>query len=166
MKRVRKNWKVYIPLAVIVLLVIIAGVSWYLDYLRYIKTDDAYVASDNISVGSKLMGRISKLYVQEGDSVKKGQLLVELDSVDLLAQKQQVLAVKAQTVAARLQSEAKYKFDVKNIKVLQIAFAKSNDDFLRAKTQYAGDVITKEQFDHVKKVWKLLRRRLMWLKLS
>lgn len=154
MSKGKKDWKVYLPLTVVVLACIIGGVYWYIDYSSYLKTDDAYVASDNTSVGSKMMGRIARLYAQEGDSVKAGQLLVELDSTDLLAQKQQIIAAKLQTQANKLQSEAKYGYDEKNIKVLKIALDKAKEDFDRAKVQYSGDVVTKEQFDHSKKAFE------------
>jgi len=150
-KKRKINWKFYIPLMVIILFVIIGGIYWYIDYSSYLRTDDACVASDNTSVSAKLLGRINKLYVQEGDSVKQGQLLAELDSVDLLAQKKQIIASRIQTEASKEQSEAKYKYDEENIKVLQIALEKANDDYDRAKTQFEGGVTTKEQFDHVKK---------------
>lgn len=150
-KKKKRNWKIYIPLAVVIIFVITGGIYWYIDYTRYLKTDDAYVASDNVSVSAKMLARISKLYVGEGDSVKQGQLLVELDSADMFAQKKQMMASEIQTEATKTQSEAKYKYDEENIKVLQIALEKANEDYERAKTQYAGDVITKEQFDHIKK---------------
>jgi len=151
MSKVKKDWKVYVPLAVVVIAVVVGGALWYADYASYLKTDDAYVASDNISVSSKIMGRISHLYVQEGDSVKQGQLLAELDSVDLLAQKKQMIAGKSQTEANKAQTEAKFQYDEKNIKVLQIALEKAQDDFDRSKKQYNGGVVTKEQYDHSKK---------------
>lgn len=160
MKKEKKGWKIYIPLAFVILIVIIGGVYWYMDYSRYIRTDDAVVASDNVSVSPKMMGRISKLYTEEGDSVKKGQLLAELDSIDLIAQKQQVIALKSQTIANKSQAEAKLKFDDKNIKVLQIGLEKSKDDYNRAKTQFAGGVITKEQFDHLEKAEETAKAQL------
>ncbi len=160
MKKEKKDWKIYIPLGLVILLVIVGSFYWYKDYSSYIKTDDAVLASDIVSVSPKMMGRVSKVYAEEGDSVKKGQLLVELDSVDLLAQKQQVLAAKAQTVANKAQTEANYQLAEKNIIVLQIGLDKSKDDFDRAKLQYNGGVITKEQFDHLKKALEISEAQL------
>ncbi|MFA5046750.1 MAG: HlyD family secretion protein [Paludibacter sp.] len=160
MKKEKKDWKIYIPLGLVILLVIVGSFYWYKDYSSYIKTDDAVLASDIVSVSPKMMGRVSKVYAEEGDSVKKGQLLVELDSVDLLAQKQQVLAAKAQTVANKEQTEANYQLAEKNIVVLQIGLDKSKDDFDRAKLQYNGGVITKEQFDHLKKALEISQAQL------
>ena len=151
MKEAKINWKMYVPLTVVVIGLIAGGIVWYLDYSSYLKTDDAYITSDNVSVGSKILGRISRLYVDEGDSVSEGQLVAELDSMDLLAQKQQIIASKLQTEAAKLQAEAKLVSDQKSIKVLEIANEKADEDFQRAKTQYAGGVTTKEQFEHAKR---------------
>jgi len=156
----KKDWKIYIPLTAVILLVIVGGIYWYIDYSSYIRTDDAVIASDNVSVSPKIMGRISKLYVDEGDSVKKGQLLAELDSVDLLAQKQQIQASKVQTEANKSQTEANYLYGQKNIKVLEIALAKAKEDFARAKTQNAGGVITKEQFEHTQKAQETAQAQL------
>ena len=147
----KKNVKVYIPLAIVVMAIISAGIVWYRNYSKFITTDDAHVESDNVSVSPKIMGRIRKVYVQEGDSVKSGMLLAELDSTDLFAQKQQAYAAKAQTEAAKDQAQAKYTYDEENIKVLEVSLSRAKEDFDRAKSQFAGDVITKEQYDHSKK---------------
>ncbi len=151
MKNKIKDLKIYIPLLVIILIVLIVGFYWYKDYSSYIKTDDALVASDVISVGPKILGRICRLYVQEGDSVKQGQLLAELDSLDLLTQKQLMISTKAQAYATKAQTEANYQYDEKNIKIMEIGFEESKEDFNRAQIQFTGGVITKEQFDHIKK---------------
>ena len=160
MTQKKKDLKIYIPLTLVILLVLVGGIYWYIDYSKYIKTDDALVSSDVVSVSPKIMGRISKLYVEEGDSVKQGQLIAELDSTDLIAQKKQVISGKAQTEANKAQAEAKYKFDEKNIIVLQISVDRAKEDFDRTKTQYAGGVTTKEQFDHIKKALETAQAQL------
>ncbi|MDR3705462.1 MAG: HlyD family secretion protein [Paludibacteraceae bacterium] len=147
----KKNWKVYIPLTAVVVIILIAGIVWYIDYSKYVSTDDAHVDSDNVSVSAKILGRISKVYAEEGDSVKAGMLLAELDSTDLQAQKQQAEAGKAQSEANKAQSEAKYLSDKKNLNVLVVNLSRAQEDFDRAKSQFAGDVISKEQYDHTKK---------------
>ena len=134
MAQKKRDLKIYIPLTAVILLVLIAGIYWYIDYSKYIKTDDALVSSDVVSVSPKIMGRISKLYVEEGDSVKQGQLIAELDSTDLLAQKKQVISGKAQTEANKAQAEAKYKFDEKNIKLLRML--KHNILFVKLLTSF------------------------------
>ncbi len=146
-----KSGKVYIPLIVVIALVLGGGVYWYIDYSKYIKTDDAKVEADNVAVSPKILGRIGELMAEEGAAVKKGQLLAVLDSTDMVAQKNQIVAAKAQAEAMVLQSNAKYQYDLKNNKVQEVMLSKAKEDFDRAKAQYEKDVITREQFDHAKK---------------
>ncbi len=155
-----KRLKVYIPLAIVVLIILAGAFYWYKDYSMYITTDDAHVDADNVSVGSKIMGRISDLYANEGDMVKKGMLLADLDSTDLLAQRNQTLAMKAQSQANFNQSEIKYSSDQKSLKVLEINLDRANDDFTRAKNQFEGGVITQEQLDHAKKTYEAASAQL------
>ncbi len=146
-----KRLRVYIPLAIVLLIVLTGAWYWYKDYSMYITSDDAHVDADNVSVGSKIMGRISSVYAKEGDRVIQGTLLADLDSTDLVAQRNQSLALRAQAQANLVQSEVKFNSDKKSIRVLEINLERANDDMTRAKSQSAGGVITTEQFDHIKK---------------
>ncbi|HZL10534.1 MAG TPA: HlyD family secretion protein [Prolixibacteraceae bacterium] len=146
-----KNRKVYIPLVLVILLVLGGGIRWYIDYSKYIKTDDAHVDADIVGVSPKILGRIIQLFVDEGDSVQPGELIAVLDSTDLLAQKQQAISGKMLAEASVFQAQAKYQFDLENNKVLEIALSKAQEDFDRTKSQFEGSVITKEQFDHASK---------------
>ena len=147
----KKGIGMYIPLTIVVLAVLAGSYYWYREYQKYIKTDDAHVDSDNVAISSKILGRVIHMYADEGDSVKKGMLLVELDSADLVAQVHQAMALKNQNTAALSQSEAKYQFDLESMKVPEVNLAKAKEDFTRAKSQLAGQVITKEAYDHASK---------------
>ena len=148
------NLKVYVPLGVIVLIVLLTSIYYYNQYEKYISTDDAHIESDKVSVSAKIAGRIAHLYADEGDTVQAGTLLVILDSTDLLAQKYLALASKTQAEASKTQAEAKLSYDEQNIKVFDVNLEKTKEDFARAKEQFSGDVITKEQFDHAKKAFE------------
>jgi membrane fusion protein (multidrug efflux system) len=89
----KNRLRVYIPLAVVIVLVLVGAWYWYRDYSMYITTDDAHVDAANVSVGSKILGRITSVYANEGDFVKQGTLLAVLDSSDLLAQRNQSVTV-------------------------------------------------------------------------
>jgi membrane fusion protein (multidrug efflux system) len=152
--------KRYIPLMIVIVVVLTIGFFWYREFLKYISTDDAHVDSDNVSISSKILGRIVHLYADEGDSVKKGMLLAELDSSDLLSDKKQTIAAKDQALASQVQAEAKYQYDQENIKVLEVNFEKAQDDYKRSKDQFAGEVIPKEQFDHDQKNFESAKAQL------
>ncbi|HEX3006676.1 MAG TPA: HlyD family secretion protein [Bacteroidales bacterium] len=153
-KKEKKGVRMYVFLTLVVLAVLSAAVIWYRNYMKYISTDDAYIDSDKVAISSKIMGRIAKLYVDEGDSVKKGMLLAELDSTEIFAQKLQFISLKKQAITSKQQVEAKYQFDQQSIKVQEINYQKASDDFQRAKTQYEGGVVTKEQFEHAQKAFE------------
>lgn len=110
---------------------------WYLDMRAYVSTDDAFVDANRVTISSKILGRVELLAVDEGDSVKKGQVLVRLDDSDLRAQ-----LIQAQAALSYAQ--------------VSVGPAKSNldravDDFHRISVQFKGGVVPKEQFDHAEK---------------
>ena len=152
--------RVYIPLAIVIIAVLAGAWYWYRDYSMYITSDDAHVDAYNVSIGSKILGRINAIYTSEGDIVKQGTLLAELDSSDFIAQRNQSLALRAQSFANLTQSEVKYSSDQKSIRVLEINLERATEDLTRAKSQSEGGVIAPEQFDHIKKAYETASAQL------
>ena len=58
------------------------------------------IEAHEVLVGSKVGGRVATVYVREGDRVKPGQVLVELERDELEARKAEVLAAVGQAQAA------------------------------------------------------------------
>jgi membrane fusion protein (multidrug efflux system) len=136
-----KMKRVLIPATLIVIIAALAGTYWYL-YLRgYVATDDAFVDGDAITVSSKILGRVARLTVDEGDSVKQGQLLVQLDDSDLQAQK--------------AQAKAGLEYAEQNVPLAKISQDRAQDDFDRASFQFKDKVITREQFDHARRALEM-----------
>jgi len=162
MEKVKKerSGKVYIPLILIIMLLLGGVIYWYIDYSKYINSDDAHVAANNVAVSSKILGRISQVFAIEGDSVKKGQLIVLIDSTDMVALKNQAISAKMQAEAAVVQAEAKFQYDLKNNKVQDITISRLQEDFDRANSQFKSDVITREQYDHAKKALETAKAQL------
>ena len=155
-----KSKKIYIPFIVLTLLIAVGIIYWYIDYSKYIKTDDAHVESDNVAVSSKILGRISQEFAQEGDSVKEGQLMAILDSTDLVTQKNQAIANQKQAETAVVQAEAKHQYELKNDKVLEITLQRAQEDYDRAHAQYEGSVIPLEQYQHAQKALQSAQAQL------
>lgn len=156
----KKGAKIYIPVFIVVGIVLVAGILWYRQYMKYIYTDDAYIDTDNISVGSKMLGRIIKVYADEGDSVVKGELLARLDTTDIIAQRDHAVAVRKQAQSSLLQAQAQYDYNRESIKVLEVNLEKAKSDFDRAQQQFKGGVIPEEQFDHMKKAYEIAEAQL------
>ncbi len=152
--------RAYIALVLVVTAVVVFGWRWVHEYNSYYSTDDAYLDADRVAVSSKILGRITGIFADEGDSIKKGQLLVELDSSDLYAQKQQANAVIDQANSSVQQAKARYELDQKSEVVQEISLARAKEDNDRAASQYAGNVISKEQFDHATKTFESAKAML------
>lgn len=128
--------KIIIPFLIIAIAAA-GSIYWYIGQLGFVSTDDAYIDGNRLSVSSKMLGRITGLHADEADSVKKGEILVELDNTDLLAQKKQAQA----TLDLALES----------ISLSKVNLEKAQEDFDRGKGQYEHKIIPKEQFDHLSK---------------
>jgi len=144
----KSNGKKIVFAFVIVLLICIAGGYFYWnEYLRgYVSTDDAYIDAYRLAVNAKILGRIVQLNAEEGDTVQQGQLLVQLDDTDFLAQKAQV--------------EANIAYAHQNVRLAEVSLALAKDDFKRATVQYRDKIITQETYDHEKKALERAQAQL------
>ena len=56
-----------------------AGLTFYLNGGRYVGTDDAYVGAQKVLITPDISGKIVKVVVKEGQNVKEGDELFEID---------------------------------------------------------------------------------------
>lgn len=85
MKNKPKNKKLLaVIVGVVMIAVIVVAAVWYIDYIRFITTEDARVASNNVHISAKIPGKIVKILVKEGDLVTPNQVLAQIDTTDLL----------------------------------------------------------------------------------
>lgn len=80
-KNGKKNLSIVI-LAVAIIASCVYGAKWFVHRLAYTVTEDAQIDADLLPVSSKASGRVIRYYVSEGDEVKAGQLLAEIDPTD------------------------------------------------------------------------------------
>lgn len=66
-------------------------------------------AQKDVNLSSRIMGTLQELTVQEGDLVKKGQILARINKEDLIAQKAQAMAGVAQAETALATIEKDFK---------------------------------------------------------
>ncbi len=135
-KEKKGNNKYLIGLIVLIAL-LAGGWFWYVFVNGSITIDDAYIDRDKVSISPKMLGKIARFYVQEGDRVTNGQVLVVLDKSTLLAQESQAMA--------------SYNVSLGNIESAKVNLERAQDDYTRADTQFKSSVITVEQYSHAKK---------------
>jgi len=138
--------RVLIPFLLFVAAICIGVLYWYSELRNFVSTDDAFVDADRVSISAKVLGRISKLAVDEGSVVKKDAILVQLDDSDLRAQLEQA---KANLTLAR-----------ESLPLSRVNLARSQDDFQRADVQFKKAIVTQEQHSHAQKALEVARAEL------
>ena len=93
-------------------------------------TVSGVIKADRMRLGSLVGGRVAEVFVQEGDQVKSGDLLVRLDPFDLDAKKQQANAKLAAAIARLAEMRAGFRPE-------QILAAKGNFSARKAIYQQA-----------------------------
>jgi membrane fusion protein (multidrug efflux system) len=90
----RSSRRIFILILLMVCLglMIYFGGRWLIFRWHYVSTDDAQVKGNLIYLSAKVPGRIVRLLVEEGDSVKAGQVLVEIEKEDHAAAQTQANA--------------------------------------------------------------------------
>lgn len=84
----RKSWLQFarekrrtLLLVVLPLIALVGGVAFYLSGGRYASTDDAYVGAQKVLITPDISGKIQKVLIKEGQKVKAGDELFEIDPV-------------------------------------------------------------------------------------
>lgn len=100
---------------IVAALVLVAGAWWGISHLRYSShhetTDDAFIEGHAVRVSPRAAGQVLKVYVQDNQQVKPGQLLLEIDPRDYQARLAQaraaVVSAEAQRNTSRKAAEAR-----------------------------------------------------------
>jgi membrane fusion protein (multidrug efflux system) len=166
------------------LLFLFAGYKYYIFSKKYATTDAMFIRSDKITNVSfkRIKGKVSKLYFKEGDFVKQGILLAEIDPVDYLTNLKEVVkkieSLKEKRKALNIQidkvnEELKIKKEnaQKNVQMLQEklmsityrismvnnSLVQTNRDYKRYKNLYEKKAVAKRVYEKVETQAKNLK---------
>ncbi|HVW27508.1 MAG TPA: HlyD family secretion protein [Polyangiaceae bacterium] len=101
-----------VVIAGIVALGAVVGGAYYLQQRHFEETDDAQIDGDISAIGARVAGTVTNVAVREGQDVKVGDLLLELDPGDL-----QVLVEQAEAQVA--QAEAQLQAEDPNVQITE-----------------------------------------------
>jgi len=172
----KKNKIVLIIFGILLIGSIVALVKYIIFTNKYISSDAVFVKSDTLTnLSFKLSGKIEKIYVNEGDNVRKGELLAKLDTKELLTKQKElkanINALKNKLEATKIQKEKLLNeintnlqlLDVKKEKLqkniesmafyidsMKYKLKKLKDDYEKFKRLYKNNKISKEKFENVK----------------
>ena len=106
-----------------------------------------------VNVGANAFGKITHLYVKEGDRVKKGQLLAQLENVQSSAD---VSATDASLQAAQtdaLAADANLKTAQADLLRAQADYERNKMDWERAQSLFKDGLIARSDFDSRRNAW-------------
>jgi HlyD family secretion protein len=106
-----------------------------------------------VNIGANAYGKITHLYVREGDHVRKGQLLAQLENVqstaDVSANQASVQAAETDALAA----DAGLKTSDADLLRAQADYERNKLDWERAQNLYKDGLIAKSDFDSRQNAW-------------
>ena len=165
-----KPWKkIAIGGGVVILLAAIIGITVYQSGKNVVTVQTGKVQREDLSsvvsasgeikpktyvnIGANAYGKITHLYVREGDHVKKGQLLAQLENVqstaDVSANQASVQAAETDAIAA----DAALKTSDADLQRAQADYARNKLDWDRAQNLFKDGLIAKSDFDSRQNAW-------------
>jgi len=106
-----------------------------------------------VNVGANAFGKITHLYVKEGDHVKKGQLLAQIENVqpeaDVNANQASLQAAETDAIAA----DAAVKTAQADLLRAQADYERNKMDWERAQNLFKDGLISRSDFDSRKNAW-------------
>ena len=162
------NHKRKIIIAFVFAAVSIAGIIAGFFYVRYksahISTDDAFIDGRIHTISSKVQGTIKNIYVNDNQLVRKGDILLEIDSEDYGLRTKEALSgldaekAKISEIKYRLQT-AKQQFEElkaalgaanANLELQEANMRQADTDLKRAENLLKEDIIPKEKYEKIK----------------
>lgn len=147
--------------------------AWIYDRFNHVYIDDARITAGVISISSRVSGWITRISVSEGDTIKKGDVLVSIDDRDatlrLAELDARLLSIDAER--ARLgaekqmvdrQTSSQYKMRNSQLRAVQAALAGRQSDLDLAKTDFertkkllARKVVSRQRWEERRKTFRV-----------
>lgn len=108
-----------------------------------------------VNVGANAMGRITRLFVKEGEKVKKGQVLAQLENVQSAADVEQMKATLASSQTDAVAAEAALKTALARTSSSQADLARAKLDYERADGLYKNQLIARQDYDTKKAAYEV-----------
>lgn len=134
--------RVVVPLVTAIILLVL-GLIVSINSVFYKSTDDAFIEGSIITVAPRVSGPVEKLLVEDNREVKKGDLLLEIDSKDYEAKLKQSTAKLEEARAALISAENEVEKSFS-----ELDFAQS--DYDRYSKMYKKGISSTQDYDSAK----------------
>ena len=150
--KIKKKFKKIYILPVLAVIAVLFWVGWGY-FSSFVSTDDAFVEAHIVRVSPKISGMISKLYIDDNQHVKKGDLLLEIDDRDFKVRYEQAKA--SYDMAIYRQKSAKATESAADI---DLALAKQDLD--RYEGLFKKGAVSQQELDRARSKYEQSRANL------
>ena len=148
-------------LALVVVLAFAIGIFFFLQYRKtHISTDDAYITNNIYWVNPRVSGTIKKVYINDNEYVKKGQILAKIDDKPYKIELQKAQANVEVYKAKINEAKALIKASQSQVNLVKAQLNKATWDFNRAKNLFKKGVISKDTYEKYLTSLKVLKATL------
>jgi len=145
----RRFWFIILG-AVILVAAVIYGVYWLL-YDRYFEsTDDAYVGGNVVAITSKENATVLALHADNTQTVRQGQLLIEMDPAIATVNLQAAQANLARVVRSVKAQFSKSDSGAAQLSQARVALAQAEDDYARRQKAFDTQSVSGEELAHAR----------------
>ncbi|AXK71988.1 HlyD family efflux transporter periplasmic adaptor subunit [Lysobacter sp. TY2-98] len=141
-------------LAILALVVIVAGVAWLLYHFLvgrwHEETDDAYAQGNIVTITPQTVGTVTGITADDGMRVEAGQVLVQLDATDAQVAYDQAIANLANTVRTVRGLYSSVSSSEAEIRAREVAIAKLRADVARRSGLVATGAVSAEELAHAR----------------
>jgi membrane fusion protein (multidrug efflux system) len=131
-----------VVLGIVIIIGAYFGVTEFLYYHNHVSTNDAKTNGHISPVLSRVSGYVTHVYVDDNEHVKKGQLLVQIDTTDF--------ALKVEMAkSALLNAKASLGVAKADVQTAKVKLDKAQTDYNRIKNLYQGGATTKSKYQDV-----------------
>jgi membrane fusion protein, multidrug efflux system len=142
-----KKKRTFAIAGVVICIVLVAGFFYNTYRKTHVSTDDAFIDGNIHTIAAKINGTVKAIYVDDNQSVKKGDLLVEIDPVDNSVRLQEAKSALSVEKAKLSEAETKIESAKANLDLARANLKLAATDKERAVKLFAEQVIPQEQYD-------------------
>ncbi|MBU4680575.1 MULTISPECIES: multidrug efflux MFS transporter periplasmic adaptor subunit EmrA [Cedecea] len=133
-----------------VIIAVAYGIYWFLVLRHFEETDDAYVAGNQVQIMAQVSGSVTKVWADNTDFVKQGDVLVNLDRADADQAFQKAQTQLASSVRQTRQLMINSKQYQANIELQKTALAQAQSDLNRRIPLGSANLIGREELQHAR----------------
>jgi membrane fusion protein, multidrug efflux system len=150
-KNTSRRQRGFLILGVVILLAGLAyGAYWFLNARFYESTDDAYVSGDIVAVTSRENGTLMALHADNTQTVRRGQLLMEMDPALVNVNAASAEANLARTIRTVNGEFSRAASSSAQVEQAQVQLSLAQTDYQRRQAASADGAVSAEELAHAR----------------